>query len=78
MNEIKYDLSVMNEEHNRFEELINEPGNGKMLIDFSSLEYKVQCNQIQLGDIKYKKSRKTLQKKIVDFKSRKKSSENLL
>ena len=71
------DLSKMNEELDKFESHIKEPGTGKLIVDFSTLEHKVQCNQIQLGDIKYKKPKKKLQKGIVDMKNRKASSENL-
>ena len=67
----------MNEELDKFESHIKEPGTGKLIIDFSELEHKVQCNQIDLGDIKYKKPKKKLQKAEVDLKTRKASSENL-
>lgn len=71
------DLYKMNEELEKFESQIKEPGTGKLIIDFSTLEHKVQCNQIDLGDIKYKKPKKRLQKEEVDLKSRKASSKNL-
>jgi hypothetical protein len=67
----------MNEELDKFESQIKEPGTGKLIIDFSALEHKVQCNQIDIGDIKYKKPKKKLQKAEVDLKNRKVSSEKL-
>jgi hypothetical protein len=71
------DLSKMNEELDKFENRITEPGTGKLIIDFSSIDMKVESNQISIGSIKYKKPKKKLEKKVVDLKSRKASSQNL-
>ncbi len=71
------DLSKMNEELDKFEKRIAEPGTGKLIIDFSTLEMKVESKQIEIGSIKYKKPKKKLEKKVVDLKSRKSSTQNL-
>ena len=72
-----YDVYKMNEELDKFESQIKEPGTGKLIIDFKDIDIEFQGKQFDIGDIKYKKPKKKLKKAEIDLKNRKSSSQNL-
>jgi hypothetical protein len=70
-------LIKMNEELDKFESQIKEPGTGKLIIDFKDIDIEFQHKQFDIGSIKYKKPKKNLKKAEIDLKNRKSSSQNL-
>ena len=67
----------MNEELDKFEQRIQDPGTGKVPIDFKQVDIEFKGKQIDLGSIKYKKPKKKLQKEVIDLKTKKSTSQNL-
>lgn len=65
------------DEMDKFESNFKEPGDAKLLIDFSGLSAEFAGKQMFIDDIKYKRPKKNLTKEVVDLKNRKKNPKNL-
>lgn len=70
-------FEAMESELEKFHEESNRKKDLKLLVDFDSKEKAPEINQIEIGDIKYKK-RKIKKKSIVDLKDRNKRDDNSL
>jgi len=69
--------SKINDEMDKFESHFKEPGESKLLVDFSGLNVEFTGKQMFIDNIKYKKVKKDLKKEVIDLKDRKKQSKNL-